>query len=338
MSNTSTQEFIQAHAVDGLLDAEQAAKLLELAMGDTGSAPESSEPPAAAAKDGTQTEAAPQASAQTEPEPANSVVQARDGVHTIPYERLTEARQQAQQYRTQLEAEQARRQQLEQELEAARAAAQQRADAGMAPTQADANLAAAEQAMAQGVDPDLFGDFSEEALAKGVAMLVDQRVNDALSKALAPLQQKQQQEAATAHEQAIYAAHPDADAIAESRELVEWINAKVEAMPIGVRDAVRAGYERVLDQGSASEVVDLLDAFKRDSGRTQPAADAKAAAKAAVAGAKTPVPASLSDIPGGSAGPSSKFEALASMNPAEMSEAMAAMSPEQIEAFLNRNG
>lgn len=337
MSNNSN-EFIQANAVDGRLDAEQAAQLLELVMGDTGSAPESSEPPAAAANEGTQPAEAPQASTPSEPDPANAVIQARDRVHTIPYERLTEARQQAQQYRSQLEAEQARSQELERDLEAARAAAQQRADAGIAPTQADNNLAAAEQALAMGVDPDLFGDFSEEAIAKAVATLVDQRVNDTLSKALAPLQQKQAEEAATAHEQAIYAAHPDAGDIAESRELVEWINAKVESMPVGVRDSVRAGYQRVLDQGSADEVVDLLDAFKKDSGRTQPAADAKAAAKAAVAGAKTPVPASLSDIPGGTAGPSSKFEALASMNPADMGEAMAAMSPEQIEAFLNRNG
>lgn len=340
-------EFIQANADDGQLTTEKAAELLELAMmGDTGTLPESSEAPGAATDEGAQPTAAAQAGAkndnenqENEPDPANAVIQAKDGVHTIPYDRLVEARQQAQQYKGQLEEQAARMEAMERELEAARAAAQQRADAGEGPTQADRNLAVAEQAMEQGVDPELFGDFSEEAIAKGVATLVKQQVDQVLrNQQLQQQQLQQQQEAASAHDQAIYTAHPDADAIGESRELAEWINAKVESMPTGVRASVRAGYEQVLASGTSQEVIDLLDAFKRETGRAQPAADVKSAAKAAVASAKAPIPASLSDIPGGTAGPSNKFEVLASLSPADLSEAMAGMNPEQIEAFLNRNG
>ncbi|HEY6612759.1 MAG TPA: hypothetical protein VIZ86_16720 [Pseudomonas sp.] len=345
----STTEFIQANAVDGQLSAEQAAQLLELAMGDTGDMPDSSEPPAAAADADDQAAAAPQAGATPEPDPANAVILAKDGVHTIPYQRLTDARTEAQQYRDQLQQEQAQRQALEQELAAAKAAAQQRADAGVAPTQADANLAAAEQAMAQGISPDLFGDFSEEAIAKGIATMMDQRVDQrveaALEKALAPIRQQEQlkaeqeqKAAANAHESAIYGAHPDADSIGESQEFSAWINAKINAQPAYLRESTRAGYQQVLASGSAAEVIDLLSAFKGDTGRTQPAADAKSAAKAAVAGVKPSVPASLSDIPGGTAGPSNRFETLANLAPADMGDVMAGMSAEQIEAFLNRNG
>lgn len=335
---SDVNEFIQANAEGGQLTTEQAAQLLELAMGDTGTQPDSSGAPDAAANEGIQQPDNAEAGAATEPDPATAVIQAKDGVHTIPYERLTEARQQAQQYKGQLEEQAERMQAMEQELEAARAAAQQREDAGESPTAADRNLAVAEQAMELGMDPDLFGDFSEEAIAKGVATLVKQQVEQALAPIQREQQMKQQQQHADDHDQAIYAAHPDADAIGESRELSEWIAAKVESMPSGVRDAVRAGYDRVLGSGSAPEVIDLLDSFKRDTGRTQPAADAKSAAKAAIAGVKPSVPASLSDIPGGTAGPSSRFETLANLAPADMSTVMAGMNPEQIEAFLNRNG
>lgn len=335
---SDVNEFIQANAEGGQLTTEQAAQLLELAMGDTGVRPDSSEAPDAAANEGIQQPDNAEAGAATEPDPATAVIQAKDGVHTIPYERLTEARQQVQQYKGQLEEQAERLQTMEQELAAARAASQQREDAGESSTAADRNLAVAEQAMEMGVDPDLFGDFSEEAIAKGVATLVKQQIEQALAPMRNQQLQQQQLEAASTHENAIYTAHPDADAIGESRELSEWITAKVESMPVGVRASVRSGYEQVLSAGTAQEVVDLLDAFKRDTGRTQPAADAKSAAKAAIAGIKPPVPASLSDIPGGTAGPSSRFETLANLAPADMSTAMSGMSPEQIEAFLNRNG
>lgn len=323
-------EFIQQH--DGNLTAEQAAQLLELAeQGDTGiPLPEQGGAPGSAPAIEQQTANVPSTgnTAAPEPDPADAVILAKDGKHTIPYQKLVEAREGEQHWKAQATAAQ-------QELEALRVQAQQRADAGVAPTAADQNLAIAEAALDQGADPDLFGDFSEEAIAKGVQTLVDQRVNAAvdarLKDVLAPYQQKQAEEASQSHYGAIYAAHPDADSIAESKELAEWIAAQPSF--------ARAGYEAVLGNGSAQQVIELFDAFKAGAGRAQqqPAADARAVAKEAAARAKAPVPASLSDIPGGTAGPGSRFESLAQLAPADLSEAMEGWSQEQIEAFLNRN-
>jgi len=348
---TTTAEFFQQHAPDGNLTPEQAAQLLELTeLGDTGAAaggtpdtgsapsatpaPEAQPPGAAQTTENPSTDPAGQPPAATDP--ASAVILAKDGKHTIPYEKLIEAREGEKQWRDKAQA-------ALQELDALKAQAQQRADAGQIPTQADQNLAIAEQAIDRGADPDLFGDFSEEAIAKGVQSLVDQRVqalvDEKVNAALAPLQQQQeadlqrQQAAATeAHFRAIYEKHPDADSIAESQELADWIKAQPSF--------ARAGIEAVLQKGSAAEVIELLDQFKGTAGKTQPAADdaaAKEAAKQAIAKARAPVPGSLSDIPGGTAGPGSRDEALAKLSAPDMADAMANMTPAQIEEFLNRS-
>lgn len=64
--------------------------------------------------------------------------------------------------------------------------AQQRIENGQAPTTQDNQAAIAQQAIEQGVDPAVFGDFSEKELAAGiqkvvdmcVAAMVDQRLKD----------------------------------------------------------------------------------------------------------------------------------------------------------------
>ena len=59
------------------------------------------------------------------------------------------------------------------------------------------------------------------------------------------------------------------------------------------------------------------------------------AAKAAIAKAAAPTPASLSDIPGGRVGSTNVFEAMNGMNSHQLLAATSNMSPEQIEAWLN---
>lgn len=324
--NTSTTEFLSTNAVEGDLSAEQAAQLIELAMGDTGAQPDNGGVPSATPAPVQPTPATESNQPTPETDPANAVVMAKDGVHTIPYEKLTEAREGERHWKAQA-------QQAQQELERMQAQAQQRVDAGVAPTQADQNLAIAEQALEQGISPDLFGDFSEEAIAAGVASLVDQRVTAALAKHLAPLQQQQKQQAQQTAEQAhfasIYEKHPDADSIGESQELNSWIAGK----PSYEQRAINA----VLDGGTATEVVELLDSFKRETGRAQPTAERlQEAARAALAGAKAPAPASLSDFPSAPAAPSNRFASVAAMSPADMADAMQNMTPDQIETFLNR--
>lgn len=362
--STTQAEFIELHAPDGHLSAEQAAQLIELSLqGDTGAAsvasPEPGSAPAAAPASEAQTattEAQAQqsqeqqqatGSATTSPQegelnPENAVILAKDGKHTIDYQKLVDAREGEKSARAEAQDALGKYQAAQQELDALKAQAQQRADAGTAPTATDANAAAAQAAIDAGVDPELFGDFSEQDLAKGVRTLIGKDVPDMvqklvqaeLAKAVTPLQQKHEIDAQEAHFRAIHEKHPDAEAIIESKELSDWI-AKQPTF-------AQAGFNAVLDKGTSTEVVELLDSFKAATQPPQPAAaaatkDVQAAAEAAVASAKSPVPASLSDIPGGAGAALTGDEAIAAMDPIAMAERMQSMTPKQIEEFLSRN-
>lgn len=347
------EEFLQTHVSDGRLAPEQAAQFLELAEeGDTGAhAPESggtpdATPEAAAAgtdvqgktndepkADGAQAPAADPAN----PDPEKTVVLAKDGVHTIPYQKLVEAREDGQAWKAKAEA-------VQQQLETLQAAAQQRADAGVAPTAADTNLAAAEKAIAAGVDVAVFGDFSEEAIAKGIQHVISSATTTLRAELkaellrevkaeLQPIHEQQAKSSLETHFETIYSKHPDADSIAESAEMQAWIKAQPTF--------TQAGYQAVLKQGTATEVIELMDVFKAATGTTQTAtapasADVKAAAKAAIAASAAAVPNSITDIPGGHVGPANRFEAMAAMDGPALTAAMESMTSDQIEAFLNR--
>lgn len=323
---TTQAEYFQEHAASGDLTDAQMAELLSLPEGDTTTLMvESGKPdPAPVA-----TPAEPQSTSTstTTQDPANPVVLAKDGVHTIPYEKLVEARDGEKHWKAQAEAAQ-------QQLAALQAQADQRAAAGQAPTTADAAVAQATAAIEAGVDPDLFGDFSEEAISKGVQKLVDARLaamEAKFAEVVKPLQAKAQFTEAEKHFQSIYQAHPDADSLAESAELKAWINTQPSF--------VRQGFEAVLSQGTSTQVIELLDAFKAANGRTQtpPAAqNAAEAAKAVIAKAQTPVPASLSDIPGSAAGPADELEAIRQMSATDLMGKLEGKSPEQIEALMAR--
>ena len=320
---TTTHDFFQNTEITGALTPEQAAQLLELsAQGDTGHQPDTDGAPATITAP-TNDEPNDQGANGAQDE-AKGVLLARDGVHTIPYEKLTEARTSAQQWQAQAEAAQ-------RELQALQAQAQARADTGQAPTQADNLAAAAEAAIDAGADVSIFGDFSEEAMAAGIQKLVQQQVQAHVSQATAPLREQQAQAEVQTHYGAILAAHPDASSIAESAELDDWI----AKQPSYAQPALRG----VLEGGSAAQVIEVFDDFKRATGKSQPtapAADHRQAARAAIERAPTQPPASLSDIPGGHAGGQSVHERLSAMDPASMAESMAAMTPAQIEAYLNR--
>jgi len=334
---TTQSEFFQEHAVNGELTDAQMVQMMSLPEGDTSALLESGMPAATESAEatpdgeqGTTNEAENESATTPEPDPAKAVVLAKDGVHTIPYEKLAEAREGEKHWKAQAEAAAA-------ELAALKQQAQQRADAGEAPTQTDAAVATAQAAIAQGVDPAIFGDFSEEALAQGIQKLVDMRVQEqvsaALNKALAPIQQKQEADAVTSHLSAIYAAHPDADSIAESKELADWI----EAQP----SFARAGFKAVLQQGTTAEVIEFFDTFKQATGKaaqqnTPEQSDVSAAAKAALAKAKAQVPTSLSEIPAGSKAHHDEAEALMEMSDSSALNSFMGKSPEQIRALLER--
>ncbi len=319
MSITDQQsEFIQS--LDGDLSPEQAANLLEMANGDTALVAEIDSVPTTVA-DG---------AGLAEQTDENTVIMAKDGKHTIPFEKLTEARNAEKQWREQ--AEQAQRQLTELQQSAAA-----RQDQGSEPTITDNQVAIAQAAIDDGANPDLFGDFSEEALATGIKALIEQqvsaRVDARMNEALKPFQQKEADTAEQIHYNAIYGKHPDADSIMESKELQDWIQAQPSFISVSIND--------VLKNGTAQQVVEVFDQFKSTTGSTQGANDAanntKALAQAAIANTKAQVPTSLTDFPAGRPGAgASKHESMAVMNSQDLSETMQNMTPEQIEQFLNR--
>ena len=258
----------------------------------------------------------------------NAVVLAKDGKHTIPYDKLVEARTAGQEWKQKYD-------EAQQQLAHLQAEAQQRKDEGQSATLQDNQASIAQQAIDQGVDPAIFGDFSEKDLAAGiqklvddrVAQMVDQRVNAALS----PMQQQQQISAEQAHFNEIFTAHPDAESIVESQEFGNWISKQPSF--------VQSAYETVLNQGNAAQVVELLGLYKSETQSTQaaqPNDTVRAAAQQAVKKAQTQVPHSLSDLPAGSPAGVSRDERVAAMSPSQMLEEMSNWTPEQVEEFMNR--
>ncbi len=344
--------FIDENFDDGNWSPEQAAQYLEASMNGDTEQSESIDTPADTAAEDEQTEAeadkddAPaQETITDKPEDdatsnddadadGEKVVLARDGVHTIPYEKLTEAREREREANAKLEAANA-------ELEILRK--QNQTPATVATTQQEQNIETAQAAIDAGVNPDYFGDFSEEALAEGINRLIDERVQAQVearvAKALEPMQQKEQESAAEAHMRTIYEAHQDADSVVESGEFEAW----KASQPSYAQAAVDA----VLAQGTAEQVVELLNNYKQSTNSTaepakaedtpaKPTADElKAKAREAIKNTTPAVPASLSDIPGGHKGATSIAEQMESMSAVDLSNTMMDWTPEQLTQYLN---
>lgn len=257
----------------------------------------------------------------------NSVVLAKDGKHTIPYERLQETREQVQQYKQQVE--QLTAQLAAQQTPGNTQVAQQNAAVAEAVIEASGNNA---DVMA------MFGDFSEEAIAKGVEALVSQRVSaqvqSMMDAALAPFKQQQQLSAEQQHFAYIGSAHPDYESIPESQEFQAW----KDAQPSFIRSA----YEDVLNKGSAEQVVELLSLYKSQN-NVSPKVDTPAPtqamvekAKQAVQNAPSKVPHSVTDLPAGSPAALSADERLSNLSGPELLAEMESWSPDQVEAYMSR--
>ena len=207
-------------------------------------------------------------------------------------------------------------------------------------------VAAAQAAMDAGADITLFGDFSEEAIVAGIDKHVNNRVaaevdakvaaavKTAVDEALAPLRAKEQADSADAHVSAVLAAHPDAGSIAQSVELDNWI----KAQPSYLQPAMR----QVQEGGTTEQVIELISNFKAATGATQTAAQghkqAAQAAQEAISRVTAPIPASLSDIPGGRPGDVTLNDRMASMSEIDMFNAVNSgeISQAQLDAYLNR--
>ncbi|MFA9283764.1 hypothetical protein ACCQ08_03195 [Comamonas sp. SY3] len=272
-------------------------------------------------------------------EPAGAPIASKSGEYTIPYEKLQQARDHAKN----LEGENATLRAQLAELSAkqqhnlirAEESAQDRADAGQAQTVADQNLEVAKAAIEQGVDISLFGDFSEEALAKGIGSLVAQareqlraELREENAQALKPLKERQAQEAADGHFGAIYSKHPDAVEIAQSSEFAAWMN----SLPSFSRNAISAVLSPETG-GTAEQVIEVFDTFKAQTGR---AAVSRAAGTGKAPEVQRRVPHSLSEAAGEQhQDVTQQVMASAGTNPVALIERMQDMSPEQVDRLLN---
>lgn len=283
--------------------------------------------------------AAPEGQDKQEPGNADTEVEgapilSKSGAYTIPYEKLAEAREArkaAQDRIAQLEQQVAELTGAQQRnLAAVQADAQDRANAGQAQTATDANLAVATQAMADGVDLSIFGDFSEEDLAKGVAELnrrametVRAELHETIRRELAPLRAQEAKTATDSHYDAIYAAHKDADEIVESAEFAAWRD--------NLPAFAKAGVEHALTKGAAKDVIEVFDAFRA----TKPPQPNPSTARTAPEAPVRRVPNSLSEVPGAAPMDETQQTLAAAGNTSALLDRMAAMSQEQRDALLD---
>lgn len=248
-----------------------------------------------------------------EAEKEEPVVLAKDGKHTIPFEELEKARQDAKQW------EQASREKdaLIEQLKSAKAQ-----DEASGDTQATDELL-----------ESLREDYP--MLADAMQKLVDMKVNEAVAsvkRAIEPLQQRAETTALEAHFNAIRQAHEDYESLVEGGKLDEW----VKALPA----YARSGALRVIEEGNAQEVIELLDAFKSatPADPTPSKEDIAKKAQQAIAKAKdkTTVPRSLSDVPSGGLPASEELGAFTNMSDTAIMGAFMKMDPNKINEKLAR--
>lgn len=242
-----------------------------------------------------------------------AVVLAKDGKHTIPFEELEKARQEAKQW------EQASREKdaLIEQLKSAQAQ-----DEASGDTQATDELL-----------ESLREDYP--MLADAMQKLVDMKVNEAVAsvkRAIEPLQQRAETTALEAHFDAIRKAHEDYESIVDSGKLDEW----AKALPA----YARTGALRVIEEGNAQEVIELLNAYKAvtPAEPTPSKEDIAKKAQQAIDKAKdkTTVPRSLSDVPSGGLPASEELGAFTNMSDTALMGAFMKMDPNKINEKLAR--
>lgn len=320
MTTDVLDQFYLDHAVDGVLSDADMAQMLTLGNeGDTAKADSGAPDATDAATETTETGTQPQTAAQpTDPKP---VVLAKDGVHTIDFAVLEEARQKAQTLATAL---------AEREAEIAALKAAPKADAPAQTTEPEPD------------DKELFGDYSDESIKSAVKTLVQRGVAQAtaamqeqVKQALTPLEAKANKDAWNEHLTTIYSAHKDAQQIVNSPAMETWLAQQPSF--------VQTQYRAVLERGTAAQVVELFDAYKRENKVEQapapgntPAAAAKA--REALAKAQAVKPTSLSEIPSGTKGPSDELQAMQEMGSMQMAEELMKLPHDKIMKRLELMG
>jgi len=334
MMEKTDLDFFDANQVDGVLPTDKMLGLLfagEPAAPEPEPAPEPAEPAAAAPAEPA-SEPAPK-----EPEPAaDPVILAKDGVHTIPFEKLVEARTEASTAKTALEEQIRKNAELQAALD--KLATAQNAEVE---GEATAEDTAAILDEVRKEFPDLVTAF-ETMLDKERAVYtakIDAQAQEitALKSDIAPVKEQAEKDDRAAHFDEVRKEHKDLDAIVAGEELGTWIESQPEIL--------QKGYVEIINNGSAADVVTMLKTFKAATGYQPPAGDTAGQGKEAdgqtAAGVKPevkrPIPTSLSEIPAGSQAPHNPVDAIMSAgNPLKQIAAFDGKTQDQIEEILRK--
>jgi hypothetical protein len=276
----------------------------------------------------TTTEETPANEAETVVEPVveeveitEPVVLAKDGQHTIPYEELLSARDQAKHYE-QIAREQAAL------IESLKAAAP-------APVEAKSDNSEMEALQVEYAEAKLLEEpeRAQEAWSKLQALIeqrAEQRTREVVSAEFAQRDAKARQEA----EQASFSA-----TVAKSVEAYPFLDStKPEANAEAIADVV-TWRDALIAKGDPSHVA-LAKAVAKFgpmyAPKPDPAPSASKAAAQAIANAKIKPPASMSSIPSAATPPTDELQAMAGLSQSALQEKMMSMSPEKIMQLINR--
>ena len=263
------------------------------------------------------------------------VILAKDGVHTIEYEKLVEARDSAKNNKAEADSWKEiadAKDVLIKELQ------DKAADDGTAQSEVDAD-----DAVKLLADLDELAEDYPEA-AKGIKALLEsnktlaekvESLGDLVKTTTESVEENSVKSAAEKHFDTIRDAHSDFAEVVESNEFKAW----VEEQP----KFLQKTYLDVLKEGTASDVIEMLDNFKpvvaandKADGVKEALVDKAIDKKIADAEKSTTTPSSLSDIPAGTQNVHDDGEKLRSASSLDLIDSFAGKSQEQIEALLDK--
>lgn len=330
------EQYFMEHAeeFDSLSDADRDELLLNGSITveadtepvlDEEPAPESDAEAAAATDKKDDPPAEPEVDAATEPE---KVILAKDGENTIPFSELEDSRKEVTRLQGIIDENKPVMDQLKSDLDAAKIVDEKAGNT----VEQDKLL------------EELKLDYPSlyEPIEKLMGLKVDaleQKISDLSEKIdsdLKPLQDGAVQSAQEQHDSAIAGVHKNFQEIAGSGKLTEWIN----SLPSPI---MQRAYIDVASKGSAQDVIEMFDAYKKDHPDAAPVVDKDAvpdkdaAAKAAALadGAKKDEPGSLSEVPGGTVHVN-EAEAMKTENGQKLLARFEGKTPAQIEEMLAR--
>jgi hypothetical protein len=295
------------------LSAEDQASLAEgrSIEGEISSVP----PDAAAAETNPEQQAAEPAEAKGDP-PEAPVVLAKDGKHTIPFEELQAAREQARYWQARAE----------------EALVQRQAETPMEPaTTPPVDLKELRRELREAVFAD--NETLEAEIQEKIDAELTRRAEEAAYQRIERRDAEARQRAA---EQAVEAAA--SKAIADypfldhtGPEANHEAIAQVQALSV-----LYANNGSPPDKALADAVAKVVKMYVDPPRMKSDAGDIEAKAAAAIAKARSPAPNSMSAIPSASVPHHDEAEAMLNMSPAQLSAKFSKMTPDQIEAAVSR--